>query len=252
MAVRGGFKDLFSAEASSYARYRPGYPPELFAQVASLVREHRAAWDCATGNGQAALGLAPYFEKVFATDPSEKQLAQAGEHPRVVYSRGSAEASGLPSHSVTLITVAQAFHWFANPGFFNECRRVARTGESALAIWMYNLARIEPAIDALIDDLYVNGVGSFWEPERKLVDGEYRSIRVPFTELSPKPVRMQARWSAAQLLGYIGTWSATQAARRVTGADPLQAFTPALLKAWGDPESEKTVTWALTLRFFSL
>ena len=52
-----GFKDHFSASASDYATFRPRYPAELFEFVASLPERRSCVWDCATGNGQAALPL---------------------------------------------------------------------------------------------------------------------------------------------------------------------------------------------------
>lgn len=51
-------KDNFSRQSASYAKYRPGYPPELFDFILSHVKGREAAWDCATGNGQAANQLA--------------------------------------------------------------------------------------------------------------------------------------------------------------------------------------------------
>ena len=63
-------KDLFSNQASLYAQYRPGYPPGLFEYILQHVKGKQQAWDCATGNGQAAVELAKYFDKVMATDIS--------------------------------------------------------------------------------------------------------------------------------------------------------------------------------------
>lgn len=53
--------DQFSAVARAYARYRPSYPAELFAALARAAPGRRAAWDCATGTGQAATGLAAHL-----------------------------------------------------------------------------------------------------------------------------------------------------------------------------------------------
>src|SRR5439155_190677 len=83
------------------------------------------AWDCATGSGQAAIGLAEQFEQVEATDASAAQLAAALAHPRVRYRQAPADASGLAPHSVELVTVAQALHWLDRPAFYAEARRVA-------------------------------------------------------------------------------------------------------------------------------
>ena len=70
------FKDHFSSESPNYARFRPRYGRELFAYLASLVSNHRLAWDCATGNGQAAIPLSEFFDRVIATDASEEQIKE--------------------------------------------------------------------------------------------------------------------------------------------------------------------------------
>ena len=77
------FKDHFSQQAGHYAQYRPHYPPELFSYLASQVEDHELAWDCATGNGQAARGLSPFFNKIIATDASSSQIEQAQENPKI-------------------------------------------------------------------------------------------------------------------------------------------------------------------------
>jgi hypothetical protein len=82
----GGFVDAFSDTAELYARTRPAYPEALIAELAALAPSRRGAWDCGTGNGQAALGLARHFEHVEASDPSAEQIAQALPAARVRYS----------------------------------------------------------------------------------------------------------------------------------------------------------------------
>jgi methylase of polypeptide subunit release factors len=71
------FKDHFSRHAADYAKFRPRYPNELFAYLASISPSHERAWDCATGNGQAAGALAAKFHSVIATDGSAKQIENA-------------------------------------------------------------------------------------------------------------------------------------------------------------------------------
>ncbi len=55
-------KDLFSDQADLYAKYRPTAPEELYDHIFSFVTKKDTAWDCATGNGQAAIVLADHFE----------------------------------------------------------------------------------------------------------------------------------------------------------------------------------------------
>ena len=63
----GEFKDHFSGVAGKYAEFRPSYPRALFEWLATVASRRGRVWDCATGNGQAASGLAEFFEEVLAT-----------------------------------------------------------------------------------------------------------------------------------------------------------------------------------------
>ena len=248
----GQFKDLFSTQATDYARYRPHYPLALFRHLSGRCAAHELAWDCGTGNGQAAVALAPYFAKVIGTDPSEKQLAEAAAHEKVEYRKAPAEASGLEEGSVDLITVAQAFHWFDQEKFYAECARVAKPG-CLLAVWCYELAGISQKVDDVVMILYRDVLGPYWEKERRLVEEGYRNEQFPFEEIprSQVPVvSMGAEWNMADLVGYLGTWSALQKFRKETGEDPRFNLIPSLQKAWGDQGQAKAVTWPLSLRLF--
>ena len=67
-------KDRFSQHASQYAAFRPNYPQSLYDFILLHTLGRDIAWDCACGNGQVALDLAPHFKTVEATD--EKQRAR--------------------------------------------------------------------------------------------------------------------------------------------------------------------------------
>src|SRR3954468_23053908 len=94
-AERMKFKDHFSAQAADYAKFRPGYPRKLFDYLGTIAPSRQLAWDCGTGNGQAAIGLATEFGRVIATDASEKQIAKAQPHEAVEYRVAPAENNGL-------------------------------------------------------------------------------------------------------------------------------------------------------------
>ncbi len=165
MARPPTFADHFSAASADYARYRPDYPDRLFAYLADRAPGRRRAWDCATGNGQAARGLARHFAEVIATDASAQQIASAPPHRRVSYRVAPAEDSGLPDESVELITVAQALHWFDRPRFWPEARRVL-VPRGVIAVWCYDLLSIDAEVDAVVGRLYRDVVGPYWPPER--------------------------------------------------------------------------------------
>ena len=105
-------KDNFSKQANLYAKFRPGYPAELFDFLFSLVTEKKAAWDCGTGSGQVALQLSEYFDDVYATDTSASQIANAVSKENIHYSQVSAEETLFAENMVDLVTVGQAIHWF--------------------------------------------------------------------------------------------------------------------------------------------
>ena len=164
-----GFKDHFSAHAVDYAAFRPHYPTELFRYLAGIVDEQKLAWDCATGNGQAAVELAELFERVIATDASAEQIANAQKHQKVEYRVATAETNGIDSLAIDLITVAQALHWFDLDRFYAETKRTLKPS-GVIAAWTYNLLHITPEIDAIIGHYYSNVVGPFWPAERALVE----------------------------------------------------------------------------------
>jgi len=241
------FEDHFSEVAANYAVYRPTYPESLYAWLAGLCDRHDAAWDCGTGTGQAAVGLAAHFDRVYATDPSAEQVAHAAPHPNVAYSVAPAEASGLPDASVDLVTVAVALHWFDLPRFYDEVRRVARPG-AAVAAWCYTRAFITPGIDEIVEGYYSGVVGPYWPMERRHVENGYANLPFPFDPIEPAPIAIEARWDLPHLLGYLRTWSATVRAAKALGRDPLEGPMPALKAAWGDPATVRTVRWPLGMR----
>jgi len=206
------------------------------------------AWDCATGSGQAAIGLAEHFAQVVATDASAAQLAAALAHPHVRYRQASADASGLAPQSVQLVTVAQALHWLDRPGFYAEARRVLVPG-GVVAAWCYGLLELGAGgLDEPIHAFYERTVGPYWPPERALVDAGYRTIDFPFAELPLPPVTMEAELTLTQLGGYLGTWSAVLRYRSARGHDPVAPLLDRLGPEWGGPERRRLARWPLGIR----
>jgi len=240
-----GFKDHFSGHAELYRRFRPIYPPALFAFLADEAPGHALAWDCATGNGQAAVALADHFERVLATDASAEQVAGAPPHPGVEYTVAPAEHAPLDDGSVDLLTVAQALHWFDQAAFGAEVNRVLRPG-GLIAVWSYNLFRVSPEVDALIDHFYRDTVGAWWPPERVFIENDYRDLPFPWTRLETPAFAMETDWDLEAVAGYLRTWSAVQRYMKETGEDPVAALMPRLAAVWG--ESARAVLWPLALQ----
>ena len=239
------FKDLFSRDSRSYAEFRPRYPAALFDWLAESSPGQALAWDAGTGSGQAAVELARHFARVIASDPSDKQLANAVAVPRVEY-RIAGETAGLAPASADLATVAQALHWFDRTKYWNEVKRVVRPG-GVVAVWCYELQQVAPDIDAIIKRFYRETVGPYWTPERKLVEQGYRTVEFPFAEFAAPSFGMTTEWSLQQELGYLGTWSAVGRYRDAVGRDPLPLVAADLEASWGS-ERVRKVSWPLFVR----
>lgn len=241
------FHDHFSGHAASYATHRPSYPRALYEWLATQTESHNVAWDCATGNGQAATGLADHYRTVVASDASAGQISSRQEHPRIHYIVALAERAPLWDGSCDLLTVAQAVHWFDFNRFYAEARRVLKRG-GTIAVWTYERFSLSPAIDAAVERFYNGTVGPYWPPERRWVELGYRTLPFPFDEVPAPPLEMEIRWTREQLLQYIGTWSAVQRYRKATGKDPMPDLRRELEALWVDPTEPRTLRWPIHVR----
>ena len=241
------FPDHFSDAAAAYAVTRPAYPTALFESVAAYAPSRALAWDCGTGNGQAAIGLAQYFDTVVATDASAEQIASAIPQLRVRYCVAPAEASGLPDASCDLVSVAQALHWFDLPRFYAEAQRVLKP-HGVLAAYGYSWFYVAPEIDPIVDSALLRPLDEFWPPQNALLWHGYRTIDFPFEGLPAPRLAIHLRWTLPQLLDYYLTWSAAR--RRLTerGDAFLVCARTALESVWGDPQRPRAVVMPMTVR----
>jgi SAM-dependent methyltransferase len=245
--VTASFKDHFSGHAQDYREYRPEYPLELFAFLATLAPRDAVVWDCGAGNGQASTSLAERFARVFATDASARQIQEATPHPRVEYAVAPAERCPLPDHTVELVTVAQALHWFNFDAFYREVNRVCRPG-GCLAVWTYDLHSVNAAIDPVLQRFQDDYVGPYWPPERKLVEAGYQTIPFPFEPVPTPQLEMTADWDFPHFAGYMNTWSSTKAFVKAKGFNPVELLTPDFAAVWGEPSTIHRVRWQFYLR----
>ncbi|AXI02013.1 class I SAM-dependent methyltransferase [Aquirhabdus parva] len=241
------FKDHFSSLANAYATFRPDYPNALFTWLSSLCVEHELAWDCATGNGQAAKHLAQYFTQVAATDASVDQITQATGPANVQFSVAPAEHTNLPDQSVDLLVVAQAVHWFDFDAFYAEAKRVLKP-QGVIALITYAHHRVDETIDVPSLHYYHDIIGNYWPPERKWVENLYRDLPFPFEEISAPTFKLEAEWSLPHFIGYQATWSATKQYMASTGHNPIPELEATLRPLWGKPETLRKIEWPIALR----
>src|SRR5438874_2427098 len=107
----------FSSRVEDYARYRPGYPPEviqLLKTECGLSAESVVA-DVASGTGIFTRMLLENRCRVFGVEPNVEMRRSAEEflagYARFKSLNGCGESRTLPGHSVEIITGGQGARW---------------------------------------------------------------------------------------------------------------------------------------------
>ena len=240
-------KDLFSEQSNIYAQFRPGYPQELFNYVLSFVQERKYAWDCATGNGQAAAVLADHFEKVEASDISEAQVKNAIKKQNINYHVCPAEETPFADNSFDLITVAQAYHWLNWERFHSEATRVGKQN-CIVAIWTYNLLICEDEkVNDVINYFYRNITAPYWEYERRYVDDGYSTVDFNFPHLPSKIFQATFSWTREQLKGFFLSWSAVRKYINEHQQNPVHIVEKDIDAVWASNE-QKEIHFPIFLR----
>jgi len=130
----------FSDRVDTYVRARPGYP----AEVGELLRDRVGLGpgcivaDLGAGTGIFTRLLLAAGATVHAVEPNEPMLARLVAdtvHGSLRAHRAPAEATGLSTASIDLVTAAQAFHWFDQAAAGREFRRILRPGGAVALVW---------------------------------------------------------------------------------------------------------------------
>ncbi|HTG66159.1 MAG TPA: class I SAM-dependent methyltransferase [Flavobacterium sp.] len=242
-------KDNFSKQASGYSKFRPQYPDELIRYIVSFVENKALALDIATGNGQVAFKLAPFFETVYGIDISQNQLDNAYAADNIIYKVSPAEKTIFENQKFDLITVAQAVHWFDFDSFYKEVYRILKL-EGVFAVIGYGLFSTNVDSDKILNHFYYNIVGSYWDAERRYLDENYLTIPFPFEEQVVEKFENQLEWTFEDLVGYLETWSSVQHYISKNNQNPIDLIRDELKTSW--EKNNKKVCFPLLLRIGKL
>lgn len=231
----------FNDKSDLYAAARPSYPDALFAFLFNQCPDFEQAWDCGTGSGQAAVSLASRFRHVEATDISPQQIAHAAPHKRVYYSVQPAEATCFADNAFSLVTVAQALHWFEFESFWPEVHRVLKPG-GIFAAWGYSWFHISNEIDAIITAKLMPPIKGFWAAQNQLLWDGYQAVPFPFVKIPTPQIVLAPQWHLAQLMAYLSSWSAVRRCIEANGNEFFTELTEALGQAWGNPQDKKAIS----------
>jgi SAM-dependent methyltransferase len=117
-----------SGAGAQYHQGRPYHHPRSVGRIFTMLGIETAsrALDVACGTGMSTVALAERVDDVVGVDRSSDMLAFAPRSDHVTYAFSTAEALPFARSSFDGVTTCSGVHWFDQPRFFAECRRVLR------------------------------------------------------------------------------------------------------------------------------
>jgi len=133
--------EVFTPLAEDYARYRPGYPEELYRELVNrcgLTPDWVIA-DIGSGTGNASRLFLDAGHTVMAVEPN-REMRKAAERLLAAYPAfhsldGTAEHIPLADNSADLVVVGQALHWFDVDAAKREFWRILRNDGWVAVTW---------------------------------------------------------------------------------------------------------------------
>ena len=175
------YKTDFGRRAADYARFRQGFPPELFRRLAGLGvgRPGQRVVDLGTGTGTLARGFAGEGCEVVGLDVSGDMLAAARAlAPELTFVAAPAERTGLETGAWDVVSAGQCWHWFDRPAALAEAERLLRPGGAVVIAHLDWLHRAGGPLERTLElvrarnpdwprpvDYPSDGVYSCWLPE---------------------------------------------------------------------------------------
>lgn len=130
---------LFSGKQQYYDDFRPSYPAEAIDFIRKRIGENAVVADIGSGTGKLAALLAGHASRLYAVEPNADMRRilrhRTAELPQVHLIAATAESLPLPNHSVDVITVGEAYHWFDNEQTRAEFRRILKPGGHVFLLW---------------------------------------------------------------------------------------------------------------------
>ncbi|HTU64447.1 MAG TPA: class I SAM-dependent methyltransferase [Steroidobacteraceae bacterium] len=128
----------YARGADTYARGRPGFPPEALDWLANDLHlgPGKSAVEIGAGTGKFTSLLVRTGADIVAVEPVAAMLARlSAELPAVRTLRASAQDLPLAPASADAVICAQSFHWFAGAESLAEIRRVLKPGGMLGLVW---------------------------------------------------------------------------------------------------------------------
>lgn len=180
-------KGRFSNRVDTYVKYRPSYPRELIDYLYGEVGFNADSdiADIGAGTGIFTKLLLERGSRVNAVEPNsgmrDALLRELAGHANLRVMTGSAEATGLPDHSVDFIVSAQAFHWFDRTAAKGEFQRILRPGGLTALIWNTRPTKGTPFLEGYEQLLHRYGSDYGQVNHRNISEGDLTAFFRPGT-----------------------------------------------------------------------
>ena len=222
----------FTGLAGNYARFRPGYAPQVATAILGYLGLDPAtvdAVDVGAGTGiwtrtLAARGL----RSVNAVEPNDdmrEQGIETSKNTGVAWHKGSAEVTGRPDGSADLLSMASSFHWADFEKACAEFHRVLRPNGVFVALWNPRYIEANPLLVEIEDQI------AKLKPDIRRVSSGRSGLTERLTDLlSAAPqfsevLYLEGRHSAQQTPEqYIGAWRSVNDLQVQLGPDLFQKF----------------------------
>jgi len=173
----------FSDRVEHYLKYRPTYPSEIIALLereCGLTAESVIA-DMGSGTGLLTELFLKHGNPVVGVEPNQ-EMRSAGEQALANDANftsidATAEATTLPEHSVDLVVVGQAFHWFNRERARDEFVRILKPAGWLMLVW--NGFRIECKAVADYQQVFQRYGTDYQEAIREITDEEIQAFYAP-------------------------------------------------------------------------
>ncbi|MHC8326680.1 class I SAM-dependent methyltransferase [Pseudomonas sp. LB1P83] len=236
---------LFSKQSHHYAAFRFDYPVELYEFIQRHSPDTKQVWDCATGNGQAAINLATTFNHVTATDINASQINHAPRVANISFQVLAAEDARFAHQQFDAVCVAQAIHWIDTSSFYalvDHC--LVSQGLLLIVGYAFN-EPLTPALDQVINDFQFGVLKDFWPVQTEILFAGLKDLPFPYPRLPTPEMHIQRHWSLKDYVNYTRTWSATQLYIDQHGIDPCLELAARLAAVWPENEERLDFQWQL-------
>lgn len=147
----------FTKLAKSYAQWRPGYAPMVLKSFTQIIGgSGKNIADVGAGTGIWSRFLEGEGHNVLAVEPNDAMRGEGeklSEGRNIVWSKGSAEDTGLPTASMDAVCMASSFHWTDFDKAIKEFSRILKPGGVFMALWNPRLIQSNPLLVEIEESL---------------------------------------------------------------------------------------------------